>query len=100
MLQLRADLDELPSGTSRRLIAKLEEGRETLERQAAAECQQETVTTTIPTTTETVPTVPTVPTTPPTTSTTTPPTVPTTPPTTPTTPVQTTPQDNGGVTTP
>jgi hypothetical protein len=100
--QVKADLESLPSGTSQRLLSRLQEGTTALEKQAAKECQgTETATTATPTataetvTTETV-TTPTA-TTPPTTPTeTTPPTTPTetTPPTT--TPTDTT-GDTGGV---
>ena len=94
--QVRSDLLELPSGTSKRLLLRLENGVGKLAEQSAKECQQATTDTTTQTT-ETV-TVPTTTTTVPTTPTTTE-TTPATTPTTPTTPPATTPtttSDTGG----
>jgi hypothetical protein len=100
--QVKSDLLELPSGTSKRLQDRLAEGVAKLTEQSAQECKPKTTTTatTAPTTTATVQTVTT--TAPPVTTATetTPTTVPTTP-TTPTTPpITTAPQDTGGATTP
>ena len=97
--QVRSDLLELPSGTSRRLLDRLQEGVARLSEQSARECQAKTTSTETTETTTSVPTT-TVPTT------TTPVTVPTT--TTPTTTTPTTtqttatppPDNTGGVTTP
>lgn len=102
--QVKSDLLELPSGTSKRLQERLAEGIAKLSEQSAEECQKttSTETTTQTTQTETVPTTTTETTTTPTTPTVPPETTPTVPPeTTPTTPPETTPApDTGGVTTP
>lgn len=98
--QVRTDLLELPSGTSRRLQDRLEEGVARLAEQAARECEADTQTETTATTqTETLPTT----TEPPVITTAPPPTTPTetatTPPATTTTPpvaTVTTPEDTGG----
>lgn len=101
LAQVKADLAELPRGTSVRLQRRLEEGVGKLEQQSAKECQVTTATTvtTLPTVTTAPPTTTTAP---PTTTTTAPPTTTTAPTTVPTTPT-TTPtstNDTGGVTTP
>jgi hypothetical protein len=96
--QVKADLAELPRGTSVRLQSRLEEGIAKLEEQAGKECVETTattdstttqttqsVTTEVPPTTTTDTTATTPPTTPPTTPT----TVPTTPDSIPTTTDQT-----------
>jgi hypothetical protein len=97
--QVRSDLLELPSGTSRRLLARLQEGVAKLSEQSAKECQAKTTSTATTQTATTVATT-TVPTTtaPVTVPTTTTPT--TTTPTTTQTTATTPPDDTGGVTTP
>lgn len=99
LAQVKADLAELPRGTSVRLQDKLKEGVTKLEEQSTKECQETTATTVA--TIETVTTAPTT-TTAPLTTTTAPPTTTTAPTTVPTTPTTTptTTDNTGGVTTP
>ena len=98
LAQAQSDLDQLPARVSVRLRRRLQEGINTLKRQAAKECMDNQATTET-VTTETTPTetTPTETTPPPTTPTlTTPQPTTTTPPPTTTTP----PPNNGGVTVP
>jgi hypothetical protein len=52
--QVRADLESLPSGTSQRLQARLKEGVDALDKQAAEECQPTATTDTATQTTATI----------------------------------------------